>query len=792
MVYETDFQKQIESAFLTYGASVAQERAIPDVRDGLKIGLRQGLYAQFTHKHTHKDKMTKAARSVADAMGQSYVHGDIAMYETFVRAARPWSYRYTLEETQGNAGDPTAPDSQGAMRYVEMRSSELADILFTGLKKNAINEWYWNYDDTEQIPSVFPSVGYWNIVNGCSGIAVAMATSVPQFNLREVNEALIKIIQNPDVSFDEIYCAPDFATGGIITNAKEVKESLKNGKGESIRLKAKLEYFPDQNMIQATELPYGVFTNTIIDQLAALTNENESYGIERVVDHTKKIADIRIYLSKGANPKKMIAKLYKDTSLENWYAVNMILLDMGRFPKVFGWREACDAYITHIRECKRNMIQFDLDKALARENIVEGLILAAASIDEVVAIIRSSQNPAEASTKLIARFNFNEEQTKAILAMKLSSLTKIDAIKLNDELEELKIKIEEYRYLLSDTTALNNELIKILQIVANKYGDARRTKILNIIENNNEEEQQRVQEEEIGVMLFDNNMIRLVKTEDLQGGKRGRKGINVKPPKNANLIKTLYTTNLSDIAALTNCGRMYNFSLAELDYNKDYSIYELISLQDSEKVLLLIDTTSFNSYQYLITVSRNGYIKKTSTQEYHTRAKKGVIAVKLENNDKLINVFLSQNENDKVFIASSTGNYNYYSINEISATGRATKGVKAIKLEVNNYVCSATIIKSNINYRGLLTITTAGQGKITAIEDFNMTSRAVKGPQVMAVKNEQLAVIYAIPESQDKLFISSNNKAILLDVNSIPVQNRSTIGVRIINTKDKEALIEIM
>ena len=791
MIYETDFQKQIEGAFLTYAASVAQERAIPDARDFLKIGLRQGLYAQFSNKITHKDKIQKAQKSVAAAMAQSYVHGDVAMYDTFIRAARPWSYRYPIEEVQGNYGNPSSPDSHAAARYVEMRAGEISDYFFAGLKKNAIGEqWYSNYDDTEMIPSVFPSIGYWNIVNGCSGIAVAMATSVPQFNLKEVNEALIKIIQDPNVSFNEIYCAPDFATGGTITNAKAVKESLKNGKGESIRIKAKLEYFPDQNMIQATELPYGVFTNTIIDQLATLTNENESYGIERVVDHTKKTADVRIYLSKGANPKKMIAKLYKDTSLENWYAINMILLDNGRFPKVFGWREACDAYITHIRQCKRNEIQFDLDKALARKNILDGLIRACSIIDEVIAAIKSSNSTAEATTKLIKDFNFNEEQAKAILAMKLSSLTKLDIVKLENELAQVKDKIEWCNHLLNDSTALDAELIKILQEVADKFGDKRRTKILNLQEEETETEQ--IQEEEVGIMLFDNNMIRVVKKEDLQGGKRGRKGVNIKPPKNANLINTLYSTNLGSIAAFTNLGRMYVFSIADLDFGKDYSVYEVIALQDSEKVMLIIDTTSFNSYHNLITVSRNGFIKKTAIKEYVSRAKKGVAAVKLEEKDFLVGVYLSMSDEDRMFVASSSGNYNFYTLDNVSQTGRATKGVKAIKLNTNEYILGATIIKKGIEYKGILTILESGKGKITKVEDFSTTTRAIKGQQVMSLKDDNLAAIYAVPETQEKIFISANNKAVLLDINSIPVQNRVTTGVKIINVKNLKGAIEIM
>ena len=790
MIYETDFQKQIENAFLTYGASVAQERAIPDVRDMLKIGLRQGLYAQFTNKLTHKDKFQKAQKSVAAAMAQSYVHGDVAMYDTFIRAARPWSYRYPLEDVQGSFGNPSSPDSHAAARYVEMKAGEIADFFFAGLKKNAINEWYNNYDDTELIPSVFPSIGYWNIVNGCSGIAVAMATSVPQFNLREVNNALIKIIQNPNVDFNEIYCAPDFATGATIINARAVKESLRCGKGESVRLQATLTYYPDQNMIQATNLPHGVFTNTVIDQLASLTEADPNYGIEKVVDHTKKIADIHIYLSKGANPKKMISKLYKDTALENWFSINMILLDKGRFPKVFGWREACDAYINHIRECEYNIIKFDLDKALARKNIVDGLIKAYSIIDEIVALIRSSSNPSEAAQKLILNYEFNEEQAKAILAMKLSALTKLDIVKLETEQEELARKIEEYRHLLNDSTALDNELIKILQEVSNNFGDERRTKVLNL--NDTDDDIESIKEEDIGIMLFDNSMLRLIPKEDLQGAKRGRKGINIKPPKNANLINTLYTTNLGTIAAFTNLGRMYNFSIHDLDYGKDYSIYELINPQDKEKVIFLTDMTSFNAYKYIVTVSKNGYIKKSSISDYNVRAKKGTSAVKLETDDVLIGVYLSMSDEDKVFIVNNNGYYNFYKLDELSCTGRITKGVKAIKLIDKEYIKSATIIKSNLEYKGILTITSEGRGKITSIEDFNETSRGVRGNKVMELKNEEFSIVYAVPQTQDKIFISANNKAVIIEVNNIPIQNRVTSGIRIIDARGAGTNIEIM
>lgn len=791
MIYETDFQKSIENAFLEYGASVAQERSIPDVRDGLKIGLRQGLYSQFFNKLTHKNKFQKAQKSVAAAMSLCYVHGDAAMYDTFIRAAKPFAYRYPIEEAQGAYGTPVAPDDHSASRYVEMRSGEIADYFFDGLKKDAVNEWYWNYDDTEQIPSVLPSIGFWNIVNGCSGIAVAMATSVPQFNLKEVNEALIKIIENPEVDFNQIYCAPDFATGGTITNAKEVKESLRYGKGSSIRLKAKLEYFPDQNMIKATELPYGVYTNTVIGQIKSLTEENENYGIERVIDHTKKEADIRIYLAKGTNANKIISKLYKDTSLENWFAVNMIMLNRGRFPKVFGWREACDAYITHIRECKRREIQFDLDKALARENILNGLILAAANIDEVVSIIRSSESPSEASVKLIERFKFNEEQTKAILAMKLSALTKVDSIKLNDELEEIKRKIEELNYLLMNSQALDSKLIEILREVANKFGDQRRTKIMNIVEKDESEEVE-IQEDDVAVMLFDNNSLRVVKTEELNGAKKGRKGVNIKPPKNANLINTLYTTNLGSIAAFTNQGRMYGFSLSDLEYGEDYSVYELIQLQDEEKVLTLIDNNSFSSFKYILFITKQGLIKKSKTSEYNTRAKKGQVAIKLKDDDSIVNVFLSSNEKDRIMIASNSGYSVFYDHSDIAAIGRASQGIKAIKMKDDEYVVASTIVKENISYIGILSITSTGRGKITKVEDYNETSRAIKGSLVQKLDEEELATIYAIPEGQEKIFVMANNKAVVLSTKEVPVQGKLTSGVRIIDIRGIEAKVEIM
>ena len=676
MIKNVDFQSTMEDAFLKYAASVAQERAIPDVRDCLKIGLRQGLYAQFTNKLTYHDKLQKAQKSVAAAMAQSYVHGDAAMYDTFIRAARPWSYRYPLEDVQGNYGNPTAPDNQAAARYVEMRAGEITDVLFAGLKKNAVDEWYDNYDSTELIPSVFPSIGYWNIVNGCSGIAVAMATSVPQFNLTEVNNALIKLIKNPDCSFDEIYCAPDFATGSTIVNADAVKQSLAVGEGESIRIRAKLEYLPKEHAIRATQLPYGVFTDTIIEnQLKPIVENDPDYGIVKVMDHTKKEADIYIYLAKEMTPQQMIEKLYKDTSLENYFSINMIMLDTGRFPKVFGWKEACQAYIDHIRACKRREIQFELNKALARLNVVEGLIIAAASIDEVIKIIRGSNDPKEAAAKLIARFKFNDEQVAAILAMKLSSLTKIDGIKLNDEREKIKSAIDNYRYILNENTALDQLLIDALNEVSNKFGDSRRTKLENLIEKTPELEEKNV------IVQINGNSIRVIDTQT-----KTRKKTDV-----------IYTTNFDSLMLVTDKGLTYAINLSSLELNREYKISSLCNISDDETILLLINSTAFYAYDSLLTISKNGFIKRSKTNEYGGRLKKGVVAAKLEDNDTLVGAYLVSKDDNYVLIVSNNNYYNYYPVSSVSITGRATKGVKAIKLNEDEYIAKTNLEDKNDN-----------------------------------------------------------------------------------------------
>ena len=678
MEYKVNIQESLEAAFLEYGASVAQERSIADIRDGLKIGLRQGLYSQFYNKLTSKYKFQKAQKSVAAAMSLCYVHGDSSMYKNFIRAAKPWSFRYPLEETQGSCGTQCGPDTESAARYVEMRSNELADYFFAGIKKNAVDEWYDNYDDTEKIPAVLPSIGFWNIINGCTGIAVGMATSCPQFNLKEVNAAIIRLIKNPNASFNELYCVPDFCCGGYILNPAETRASIEAGQGKSIRLRAKIEYNSKENCLIATELPYGVFVDTIIGQIAKAVEENEDYGIDRVIDHTKQFADIRIYLSKNANPAIVEKRLYKDTSLESFFAVHMLMLDHGRFPRIFGWKDALQAYIDHIRECKRRELEYDFNKLKARNHILDGLLTAIADIDETIHIIKSSASSAAAKAALMRHYDIDEDQAKAILDIKLARLAHLEALELESERKQNQLEIDRLSDILSHQDKLDEILISILQEVADKFGDERRTKILTITEEPEEE----IEEKEINV--------------NIAGDK-----LRINPKKVAG--QNISTTNLGTLVCVSSAGLLYKISMRDVEEGKTYSVSQLTKAADA--IVGIYDLSNINLNKYWVFITKNGLIKKSPVKEYNYVGRQGTKMLKLKDDDAVIAAYLLSGDKDMISVHTSDKFYAHYSGQEIPESGKAAMGVKAINLGANQ-----TIIKAQLNPTGL-----------------KITGRAVKG-----------------------------------------------------------------
>lgn len=778
----------IEDSFSRYAGSVILDRAICDARDMLKPAARMLIYSQMkVTKNTPNKPYIKSARVVGDSLGHFYTHGDASCYGTYMRMAKPFAMRYPLEDCQGNSGTIITTGDEAAARYTELRLAKPAEYLYTSLEKNTIDKWNTNFDDTEEFPTVFPSIGYYNIVNGTTGIGVSLSSSVPQFNIAEVNAAISKLIMNPDIEFKDIVCMPDFATGGILINRDEVYESLKNGSGKACKIRAVVEYDPHTNSIHISEMPFGVYTSTITEQLRELTDADEHYGIEGIHDGSGQNVDYTIQLSKGVNPKKMIEKLFRDTSLEYWCGINMTMLDEGRFPKVFGWKEALQAHINHAADCLRKEYKYDLNKLLARQEIVEGLLMAIAKIDEVVATIKASHNSAEASTNLIAKFGFTEPQAKAILDLKLNRLVNLEGFKLEQEHKENQAKIEELNIYLTNKDEFNARLAERYQNVAERFGDKRRTKLMNLTENDNIID---VPEENLTIMVLSNDTIHVVKSEDMNGAKRGRKGTNMKLPKDTVVTDSIATTNTSALYVATKAGKLYTFSLKEIS-SGDYSIYELINIPPEDKIVKVMNGANLEFYKYLVLVTKSGLIKKTELSECKVGSR-GTTVIKLKNDDEIINCFPVKEYSEDIIILSNLGYYNYYSHVLVNATGKNSIGVKAITLKDGEYVVAAMPVFTK--EAGLFTILSNGKGKLTSLSELKSTSRAVRGLIAHKVDDGTTLMTAALikDDSQEPINVLCNNHLVTLTYTDIPKQNRNTVGVKIIETKNNVNHIHII
>ena len=428
----------IEQSMKQYAGAVLQSRALVDVRDCLKPSARQIFYCMDKYKYTANKPYQKTMAAIGDAMKHFYIHGDSSCEGIIMRAGQPFAMRYPLVEVKGNGGTLLSSGNWAAPRYTEARLSKLAAYLFGDIDKETIDDWRDNYADNEQYPGVLPTKGFFNLVNGTSGIGIGMACSVPQYNIKELNNALIHLIDNPDCDFSEIYCAPDFATGAILYNESDVKESMKNGTGFACKLRSVVEFDSKERCFVVTEIPYGVYTNTICGQLEEIVNGEDNPGIERFNDLTGAKPLIKIYLAKKANPDRVLKYLFKNTSLQHHYGINFTMLDNGRYPKVFGWKEMLQAHIDHERVVYRRAFEFDLKKIKSRIHIIDGLLICMASIEEVVQTIRNSASSADASKALQSKFLLDEVQAKAVLDMKLSRLAHLEVKKLENELADLQ------------------------------------------------------------------------------------------------------------------------------------------------------------------------------------------------------------------------------------------------------------------------------------------------------------------------------------------------------------------
>ena len=776
---ELNMTPVIEQSFTQYAGAVLQSRALVDARDFLKPSARQIFYCLYTDKFLSSKPFKKTLKAIGSA-SRMYIHGDSSCEGVIMRAGQPFAMRYPIIEVDGSYGNLTESGNWAASRYTSSRLSPLAEYLFEDIQKNTIEEWRDNYDDTEQYPVVVPSKGFYNIVNGTSGIGIALSSNVPQFNIREVNNALITLLKNPDCDFEDIYCAPDFATGAILLNEQEVKESLKNGKGKSCMLRSVIEYDEEENCLIATEIPYGVYTNTICGQLEKILEEGSCPSIERFNDLTGSTPRIKIYLTKRANPQQVIKFLYKNTFLQYFYGINMTMLDNGRYPRVFGWKELLQAHIDHEKTVYRKGFEFDLKKAKDRLHIVEGIIIAINNIEEVIQVIKESSSTYEASVNLQNRFALSEIQAKAILEIKLSRLAHLETEKFLREKNELLVTINRIEAILNNEELLNEEIIKKWQFVSDKFGDERRTKIMDL---DFESEDEPIEKKQLVIHLTNKNSIYAYEDTTLIASRKG-KGSKIKLGQDELIIQTIKGSNSNNLLLFSSIGKVYTIKMDNLPLSCRTPIESILDLSKGEIITTIVSDADKTQGNMILFVTSKGVVKKTDISEYRTNRSKGIIAINLSDGDSIKKVMVV-NDNNDLMISSDCGFGLIFSVKDIPTTSRNTKGVKGISLRENDKVSDAIILKTSCTQ--IISVTKNGMIKKSERDLFARGSRANKGNIIHKIQDGDLLVsIGAIYPENKNVSISSTSAILKFSLNEVRLSDRSTIGTKAINLKDNQ------
>ena len=761
----------IEDSFIQYSGAVLQNRALIDVRDGLKPSARQIFYSMLLNKLTHDKPYKKTANAVGMAMADFYIHGDSSCEGVIMRAGQPFAMRYPLVDVKGNAGSLIESGNWAAMRYTESRLSKVSNLLFTDINKDTIDEWRDSYDNTKQYPAVLPTKGYYNICNGTMGIGIGMACSVPQYNLKEMNQALEHLLLNPDCAFEEIYIAPDFATGAVLLNEDEVKESMKKGNGFACKLRSVVEYDKKENCFVVTEIPYSVYTNTICGELENIINSEENPGVDRFNDLTGKTALIKIYLTKRANPNKVLKYLYKNTSLQSHYSINFTMLDKGRFPKVFTWKEMLQAHIDHEKEIYRRGFEFDLRKIEERLHIIEALLKVIEDIDNVVRIIKTSESPMKARERLAAKYELDEVQTKAILDMKLSRLAHLEVEKLKNE----KLKLEKERdfiyNIINNESEFNAQLIEGWRKVADKFGDARRTQILNI----SKEDEEPTEKQELLINLSNQNNIYVTTTSTLYTQRRGGVGNKFKMSKGEYVIATASGTNLDTVLLFSNNGNCFHLTASELPFEEVIPIESLIEVGANEKIKQLVFLNKKKQKEHIIFFTKKGILKKSKLSEYNIKRRSGVKALNLDNDDEIVSILFVDDE--RVGMMTARGQFVVCETKDIRPIGRIARGVKGITLNKDDTLVSAQVVPQNT--KEYLSISEKGYIKRTATKEFSITGRATKGSKIHALKDNDDKLIDFVPlTTEQEVIVVSSRSQIKINLNEVNLLSKGAQGTR--------------
>ena len=772
----------IKQSMTQYAGAVLQSRALVDVRDCLKPSARQIFFCMDKYKYTANKPFQKTMAAIGDAMKHFYIHGDSSCEGIIMRAGQPFAMRYPLVEVDGNGGTLLSSGNWAAPRYTETRLSKLSAYLFADIDKDTIDDWRDNYADNEQYPAVLPTKGFYNLVNGTSGIGIGMACSVPQYNIRELNNALIHLIDNPDCEFDAIYCAPDFATGAILYNENDVKESMKNGTGFACKLRSVVEFDSKERCFVVTEIPYGVYTNTICGQLEEIVNGEDNPGIERFNDLTGSTPLIKIYLSKKANPDKVLKYLFKNTFLQYHYGINFTMLDNGRFPRVFGWKEMLQAHIDHERVVYRRAFEYDLNKIKHRIHIIDGLLICMARIEEVVQTIRNSASTAAASTALQANFLLDEAQTKAVLDMKLSRLAHLEVKKLENERAELQTQAEAIERILADEELFKNEIKKGWREVAEKFGDARRTKIINIAK----EDEEPTEIRSLQISMTNKNNIYLSETSTLYKQKRGGVGNKAKLEAGEYVIHTESIESNEEVAFFTARGDFYHYPAAALAVGEKIAVEALLGISE-ERIVAIGSFNKRRASKNVVFFTKNGFVKKSELAEYNLKRSGSLRAINLDDNDEIASILFIDDED--VGIMTELGNFIRITTKDIRPIGRIAKGVRGIKLNNGDAVCCAYPIKSDTQY--IISVTSSGLFKKTPISEFTVQGKNTKGSKIHKLTGKDTMADFIALGAETEILVASSKACIKLSVNDVPTLSRVTQGAKAIKIGDTDRIIGI-
>lgn len=782
-----DISTEMEECYLDYAMSVIVARALPDVRDGLKPVHRRILYSMNELSLRSTAKPLKSARVVGDVLGKYHPHGDTAVYDSLVRMAQDFSMRYQLINGQGNFGSVDG-DSPAAMRYTEAKMMKISDELLADIDKETV-DWNDNYDGTQKEPSVLPARIPQLLLNGSTGIAVGMATSIPPHNIKEVIDAVVHLSDNPEADIDDLMKfikGPDFPTGGIIYDLEAIKNMYVNGRG-GIIIRSKTEIVEKKNgkfVILVSEIPYQVNKANLIVQMANLVRDKKIVGISDIRDESNKDGiRVVIELKKEAYPKKILNQLFKMTSLQSSFNMNLIALVDGIQPRLMNLKEVLEHFIEHRKIVIRRRTEYDLKVAKARAHILEGLKIALDNIDAVIETIRKSETKEEAHKQLMKKFKLSDEQTKAILEMRLQTLAGLERKKIEDEYKEKMALIEELEGILADTKKILKIIKAELAEIKEKYGDERRTDIVPHAPGKISSKDT-IPNEPMMVMLSRENYIKRISPSTFRRQARGGKGIIGTTTKEEDEIKIIrYANNHDNLLYFTNKGRVFKLPVYEIPQAsrtaKGQPIVNLLQLQDGEAVSSILNSQEQFSGEFLFMATHKGTVKKTPTKDFENVRKSGLIAIKLREGDSLEWV-KETSKGDQVTIVTKMGKSIRFDEGDARPMGRPSVGVRGILVKPNDEVVEMDVVKKPEEAQ-LLIITANGLGKCTQLVNYRLQSRGGTGVKTANVTSKTGNVIGAKIINRDLkgdlILISKNGQTIRMDCQKIPSQGRATQGV---------------